>query len=95
MSRLVIAELHEIPFMAHPRISATVSKVRNSFYWKDMASDIREFVKACPISQLEKIDHTLPKGQLQSSKFQKLSGKKLAWTLLQICLEHNQGMHVY
>ena len=29
--RLVIGELHELPFMAHPRISRTVSKVRNSF----------------------------------------------------------------
>ena len=39
--RLMIAELHEIPFMAHPGVGRTVSKVRNSFYWKDMASDIR------------------------------------------------------
>ena len=30
--RLVIAKLHEIPFMAHPGISRTVSKVRNSLY---------------------------------------------------------------
>ena len=30
--RLVIAELHEIPFMAHPGVSRTISKVRNSFY---------------------------------------------------------------
>ena len=33
-----------------------------------MASDIREFVEACPVCQLEKTDHTLTKGQLQSSK---------------------------
>ena len=65
--RLVIAELHEIPFMAHPGISRTVSKVRNSFYWKGMASDIREFVEACPVCDLEKTDHTLAKGQLPSS----------------------------
>ena len=75
--RLVIAELHEVPFMAHPGVSRTVSKVRNSFYWKGMASDIREFVEGCPVCQLEKIDHTLAKGQLQGiQKFLKLSGKK-------------------
>ena len=62
--RLVIAELLEIPFMAHPGISRTISRVRNSFYWKGMASDIREFVEACPICQLEKTDHTFAKGQL-------------------------------
>ena len=66
--RLMIAELHDIPFMAHPGINRTVSRVRTSFYWKGMASDIREFVEACPICQLEKADHTLAKGQLQSSK---------------------------
>ena len=66
--RLVIVELHEIPFMAHPGISRTVSRVPNLFYWKGIPSDIREFVEACPICQLEKTDHTLAKGQLQSSK---------------------------
>ena len=33
-----------------------------------MASDIREFVEAYPVCQLEKTDHTLTKGQLQSSR---------------------------
>ena len=66
--RLVIAELHEIPFMAHLGVSKTVSKVQNSFYWKGMTSDIKEFVEACPVCQLEKTDHTLTKCQLQSSK---------------------------
>ena len=31
-----------------------------------MAGDIREFVEACPTFQLEKSDHTLQKGSLQS-----------------------------
>ena len=50
--RLVIAELHEIPFMAHPGVSKTVCKVRNSFYCKGMASDIRKFVEAYLVCQL-------------------------------------------
>ena len=66
--RLVIAELHEIPFVAHPGINRTISRVRNSFYRKCKASNIRDFVEACPVFQLEKTDHTLAKGQLQSSK---------------------------
>ena len=47
-----------------------------------MASDIREFVEAWPVCQLEKTDHTLAKANSNLQKFQKLSGKKLAWTLL-------------
>ena len=31
-----------------------------------MAGDIREFVESCPTCQLEKTDHTLRKGNLQS-----------------------------
>ena len=53
--------------MAHPRIIRTVQKVRNSFYWKGVAGDVREFVEACPTCQLEKSNHTLTRGQLQSS----------------------------
>lgn len=46
---LIIGELYEIPFMAHPGVSGTVNKVRNSFYWKSMVGDIRAFVEAYPI----------------------------------------------
>ena len=31
-----------------------------------MSGDIREFVESCPTCQLEKADHTLQKGNLQS-----------------------------
>ena len=31
-----------------------------------MTGDVREFVESCPTCQLEKIDHTLKKGSLQS-----------------------------
>ena len=75
---LVIGELHSIPFMAHPGISRTVSKARDSFYWKGMAGDIRSFVEACPVCQLEKTDHTLSKGQLQSSKIPEVKWQEVS-----------------
>lgn len=59
---LVIPELHEIPFMGHPRVSRTICNVRTSFFWKGMAGDIGTFVEACPACQLEKSDHTMQKG---------------------------------
>ena len=75
---LVIAELHAIPFMAHPGISRTVNKVRSSFFWKGMAGDVRAFVEACPVCQLEKTDHTLSKGQLQSSKIPEVKWQEVS-----------------
>ena len=63
---LLVSELHSVPYAAHPGVQRTIDKVRRYFWWKGMAGDIREFVEACPICQLEKTDHTMRKGSLQS-----------------------------
>ena len=62
----LVSELHSIPYSAHPGVQRTLGKVRRYFYWKGMAGDVREFVESCPTCQLEKSDHTLQKGSLQS-----------------------------
>ena len=43
-----------------------IGKVRRYFWWKGMAGDIREFVESYPTCKLEKTDHTMKKGSLQS-----------------------------
>ena len=63
---LLVSEPHSVPYSVHPGVQRTIGKVRRYFWWKGMASDIREFVEACPTCQLEKTDHTLQKGSLQS-----------------------------
>ena len=63
---LLVSELHVVPYAAHPGVQRTIGKVRRYFWWKGMAGDIREFVEACPTCQLEKTDHTMKKGSLQS-----------------------------
>ena len=63
---LLVSELHSVPYAAHPGVQRTIDKVRRYFWWKGMAGDIREFVEACPTCQLEKTDHTMKKGSLQS-----------------------------
>ena len=63
---LIIGELHSIPFAAHPGIQKTIGKVRKSFYWRGMLGDVKEYVETCPTCQMEKTDHTLAKGNLQS-----------------------------
>ena len=63
---LLVSELHSVPYAAHPGVQRTIGKVRRYFWWKGMVGDIREFVEACPTCQLEKIDHTMRKGSLQS-----------------------------
>ena len=63
---LLVSELHSVPYAAHPGVQRTIGKVRRYFWWKGMAGDIREYVESCPTCQLEKTDHTLKKGNLQS-----------------------------
>ena len=63
---LLVSELHAVPYSAHPGVQRTIGKVRCYFWWKGMAGDIREYVESCPTCQLEKMDHTLKKGNLQS-----------------------------
>ena len=63
---LLVSELHTVPYSAHPGVQRTLEKVRRHFWWKGMAGDVREYVEACPTCQLEKSDHTLKKGSLQS-----------------------------
>ena len=63
----VVQELHSIPYSAHPGIQRTIGKVRKSFFWKGMSGNVREFVENCPVCQMEKSDHTLSKGKLQST----------------------------
>ena len=63
---LLVSELHSVPYAAHPGVQRTIGMVRRYFWWKGMVSDIREFVETCPTCQLEKSDHTLRKGSLQS-----------------------------
>ena len=38
------------------------------FYWKGQTRDLRVFVESCPVCQVEKSDHTLTRGQLQSTE---------------------------
>ena len=63
---LLVSELHSVPYAAHPGVQRTIGKVRRYFWWKGMARDIREYVESCPTCQLEKTDHTMKKGNLQS-----------------------------
>ena len=44
----------------------TLKKLRQKFFWKWRANDIRDFVNSCLICQTEKSDRALSKGQLQN-----------------------------
>ena len=64
----LVRELRSTPYSTHPGIQRTIARVRRSLYWKGMLGDGRQFVENCPMYQMEKSDHTLAKGKLQSTQ---------------------------
>ena len=68
LKNLILIELHSVPHSAHPGVQRTLGKVRKTFFWRGMTGDVREFVESCPTCQVEKSDHTLSRGQLQSTQ---------------------------
>ena len=64
----ILKELHSVPYSGHPGVQRTIARVRRGFYWKGQIGDVRIFVESCPVCQVEKSDHTLTRGQLQSTE---------------------------
>ena len=65
IKKQILTELHALPTGGHPGYNRTLQSVRRRFYWRGMASDVRDFVLQCPVCQLEKGETTLPRGELQ------------------------------
>ena len=63
---LLVSELHNVPYAAHLGVQRTIGQVRRYFWWKGIAGDVRKYMESCPTCQLEKIDHMMRKGNLQS-----------------------------
>ena len=84
MKNFVVTELHAVPYSIHPSMQRTLQKVRRHFYWNGMIGDIREYVESYSICQVEKADHTLPCGKLQSTSIPKKNGLRYLWISLQI-----------
>ena len=74
----IVEELHSTPYSAHPGIQRTIGKVQKSFYWKGMLGDIRHFVENCPVCQMEKFEHQVARGKLQSTQIPEEKWKEIS-----------------
>ena len=64
----ILKELHCVPYSGHPGFARTLEVTKQSFYWKHMSADVRDFVVNCPVCQTEKGSHLKPAGQLMPLK---------------------------
>ena len=74
----IIQELHSTPYSAHPGVQRTIGRVRQSFFWKGMTGDVRQFVENCPVCQMEKSDHQSAKGKLTSTQIPEEKWKEIS-----------------
>ena len=74
----IVEEMHSTPYRAHPGIQRTIGWVRESFYWKGMLGNVRQFVESCPVCQMEKSDHQLAKGKLASTQIPEEKWKEIS-----------------
>ena len=64
----ILRELHSVLYSGHPGVQKTLATVRKGFYWKGQTGNVRIFASSYPVCQVEKSDHTLTHGQLQSTE---------------------------
>ena len=57
-----------MPYSGHPGYNRTLEIARRNWYWKGMASEVRDFVLECPVCQEEKGESHRPRGELQVLK---------------------------
>ena len=48
VKRMILKELHCVPYSGHPGFTRTLEMVKQFFYWKHMSPDVRDFVLDCP-----------------------------------------------
>lgn len=76
--RLEIVEKHKIPFTAHLGVSRTVSKVCNSFYWKDLFEILEHLLRLVLCINWGNLTIRCLKDNSNFHRFQKLNGGNLA-----------------
>ena len=51
----IIKEYHESTIGGHKGITKTYDKLAHEYYWRNMQSDVRQFVRDCPDCQTQKL----------------------------------------
>jgi hypothetical protein len=65
MVETIIAAHHDAPTAGHFGSARTVSAIQRNFYWKDLRSDVDNYIKHCPSCQRNKSETRRPAGLLQ------------------------------
>ena len=65
LKQQILWESHNTPFAGHPGFNKTYAKVKSSFFWPSMRSDILLYVRECLQCQQVKVEQKRLPGELQ------------------------------
>jgi hypothetical protein len=54
----ILKHYHDSVFAGHLGLERTYKRIANTFYWKRMWTDVEQYIKACPICQTLKAQHS-------------------------------------
>ena len=64
VKKVILNELHSIPYAEHPGVAKTLDHTTRYFYWRGMLADVQDFVLQCEACQVETSDHRKYAGPL-------------------------------
>jgi hypothetical protein len=65
MKNIVLREMHNVPYVGHPRYHKTIAVVRGQYFWPGMKKDVVDYIARCMECQKVKDEHRHPIGLLQ------------------------------
>jgi hypothetical protein len=65
LRNVVLKEMHDVPYVRHPRYQKTITEVRSQFFWPGMKKDVVDYIAQCMECQKVKDEHRHPMGFLQ------------------------------
>jgi hypothetical protein len=65
LRKLVLKEMHNVPYVGHPGYQKTIAVVRSQYFWLGMKKDVVDYIARCMECQRVKVEHKHPTGLLQ------------------------------
>jgi len=64
LKNIVMKEIHNVPYVRHPRYQKTITIVRNQYFWLGKKKEVANYIARCPECQKVNNEHRHPIGML-------------------------------
>jgi len=75
LRKLVMYEMHNVPYSGHPSYQKTVTAVRKEYFWSGMKKDVASYIARCMECQRVKVEHRHPTSLLHHYQFLNGNGR--------------------